>query len=155
MSMRPLVPAGPTVRIVLATTNLLSLVSSQRAVVLVLLELGGAAFFASGVAERAVGPTAPWFILLVVLIGILFRAIDLENCALFIPGGVYGTVKQSLGKSAGKVAASALLVQHFVLGALAAVAVGHYAAVLVRPLLGEGRLPREITPDDVASGVAV
>src|SRR4051794_9764100 len=93
------------VRIVLATSGLLSFVSSQRALVLVLLELGGAAFFASGVAERAVGPSAPWLILVVVLIGILLRAVDLENCALFIPGGVYGTVKEALGKTAAKIAA--------------------------------------------------
>jgi magnesium transporter len=146
---------GSPIRIVLATTSLLSLVSSRRAVVLVLLELGGAAFFASGVAERAVGPAAPWLILVAVLMGILLRAADLENCALFIPGGVYGTVKEALGKPVAKVAASALLVQHFVLGALAAVAAGHYVAVLIRPLLGAGQLPREITTDDVATAVAV
>ena len=147
--------AGTPISIVLATTSLLSLVSSQRAIVLVLLELGGAAFFASGVAERAVGPTAPWLILAVVLMGILLRAVDLENCGLFIPGGVYGTVKEALGKPVAKVAASALLVQHLVLAALAAVAAGHYAAVLVRPLLGAGQFPSDMTVNDVASAVAV
>ena len=155
MRLRTTPDGAKPVSIVLATTSLLSLLSSQRALVLVLLELGGAAFFASGVAERAVGPSAPWVILAVVLLGILLRAVDLENCGLFIPGGVYGTVKEALGKPAAKVAASALLVQHFVLGALAAVAAGHYAAVLVRPLLGAGQFPSDMTVNDVASAVAV
>ena len=41
------------------------------------------------------------------------------------------------------------------LGALAAVAAGHYAAVFVRPLLGAGQFPSDITANDVASAVAV
>src|SRR5437762_1305416 len=122
------------VRVVLATATFLSFISSGRGAALVLLELGGAAFFASGVAEQALGPSAPWFVLAAVLLGGALRAVDLESCALFLPGGLYGAVREAFGNQTAKVAASALLVEQLLLGALAASAAGHYVAAIGRAL---------------------
>src|SRR5262245_42539982 len=105
MASRPGSTSKPPVRVVLATTTLFSLISSQRGAALALVELGGVAFVASGVAERSLGPWAPWFVLAAVLIGCALRAIDLESCALFVPGGLYGTVKEAFGKRAARVGA--------------------------------------------------
>jgi hypothetical protein len=61
-------PRGP-VRVVLATTALLSFISSWRAAALALAEIGGLVFFASGVAEQALGEAAAWCVIGVVLLG--------------------------------------------------------------------------------------
>ncbi len=126
----------------------------NRATVLVLLELGAAAFFASGAAARALGPVAPWFVLAAVVIGIGVRLVDLEGCSLFIPGGLYGKVKDAFGKTPARLAASALLVEHVMFGALAAVVAGQYLTALTRTV--GGSLPLEqLIAADLATAVAV
>jgi magnesium transporter len=97
---------------------------SAGARTLVLVELGAVAVFAGGVADRLVGEAAPWYVLAAVLLGFLVRAVDLETCALFLPGGGYGAVKQAFGSRTSVVAASALLLDYLVFGALGASAAG-------------------------------
>jgi magnesium transporter len=75
-------------------------------------------------------------VLAAVAVSMMMRAADVEARALFIPGGLYGSVRETLGPFAGRVAAAALLVDSLVLGALAAVLVGHYAITLARSLAG-------------------
>ena len=61
----PLQPAGSTanrVRIVVATSVMLTFISYWRAAAIVLNDLGSSAFYAAGIAEQAVGKSAPWFI---------------------------------------------------------------------------------------------
>ena len=55
-------------------------------------------------------PPAPWFVLAAVVLGAALRAADVEARALFVPGGLYGSVRETLGELAAKVGASALLV---------------------------------------------
>ena len=155
--MRPYPPLRPKapVRVVLATTTLLRLISPGRGAALTFVELGGAAFFASGVGERALGASAPWFILAAVLIGVALRRVDLEACALFIPGGLYGTVKEAFGKPTAKVAASTLLVEYLLLGALAASVAGHYVGALGTALLPLSRIKDTLPTEDVATLLAV
>src|SRR5689334_11328136 len=86
------------VRVVFATTALLTVMSSWRAAALALAELGGFAFFASGVAEQALGASGAWFLFLAVLAGIAVRAVDLEGCGLLVPDGLYGLVRGAFGK---------------------------------------------------------
>src|SRR6266516_2847807 len=144
-----------SVPVVFATTSLLTSASARRPAVLAMVEAGAAAFLASGVSEGLIGPSAPWFVLAAVGLGFALRAVDLETSALFIPGGVYGTVKQALGKPAAKAAASGLLVQHLMLGALGAVSAGRSIAVVTRPILGVGQLPREVAANDVGLSIGV
>jgi magnesium transporter len=118
-------------------------------------ELGVAAFYASGVAERALGPSAPWFVLAAVVLGLALRAVDLECCALFVPGGLYGTTRQALGERASKLAAAAFLVEYLLLGSIAASVAGHYVAAAGTLLLGVSRLRSDIATDDLATFVAV
>ena len=114
----------------------MSYVSVWRATARALTELGAGAFFAGGVAWAVLGPPAPWFVLAVVAIGMLLRAADVEARALFVPGGLYGSVRETLGPIAARTAAAALLVDRLVLGSLAAVLVGHYAIALSRSIGG-------------------
>jgi magnesium transporter len=143
------------VRVVIATTTFLSSVSLGRGAALALVELGGAAFFASGVAERAIGPSAPWFVLAAVLVGVGLRAVDLEGCALFVPGGLWGTVKEGLGRPAARLTAAGLLVEHLLLGALSASVFGHYFAAVATMALGVSRIRTNLAAADLATLAAV
>jgi hypothetical protein len=110
---------------------LLSFISTWRAAILVLVDLGAVAFFASGVAEAHIGPSAPWFVLAAVLVGICLRAVDVEARALFIPGGLFGGVREAFGPGTAAVAVSALAAERLLMGPLAAAVAGRYIARLL------------------------
>ena len=147
-------PFRQPLQVIVGVPAFQSLISSSRGTALVLLELGGTALFAAGVAERTIGQAAPLFLLAALLIGWTLRSADLESSALFIPGGLYGTAMQAYGRTTGRLAASTLLVESLVFGALVASAAGHSLAALA------GFIPRafgssQITVDDVSTTAAV
>jgi len=90
----------------------------------------------AGVAWVALGPSAPWFVLAASTIGVLLRAADIEARGLFVPGGLYGSVRETLGSLPARVAVAALLVDRIVLGALAAGLAGHYATSAAQTVIG-------------------
>src|SRR5512146_842952 len=90
------------VRVVVATTVFLSFISFWRAAAIVLADLGSSAFYAGGIAERAVGKAAPWFILGVMLFSYAVRAIYIESSVMYVRGGVYRVVKEAMGGTLGK-----------------------------------------------------
>src|SRR2546425_1210718 len=109
----PFQPAGSTanrVRIVVATSVMLTFISYWRAAAIVLNDLGSSAFYAAGIAEQAVGKSAPWFILGVMLFSFCVRAVYVESCSMFVRGGVYRVVKEALGGTLAKISVSALMV---------------------------------------------
>jgi magnesium transporter len=75
-------------------------------------------------------------VLAVVLVGILLRAADVEARALFVPGGLYGSVRETLGQRLATVAVSGLIVDRLMLGALAAVVAGQYLVVFGDSVVG-------------------
>ena len=60
-------PVDGRVRVVVATTVLLSFISFWRAAAIVLSDLGSTAFYVGGIVEQAIGKSAPWFVLGVML----------------------------------------------------------------------------------------
>ena len=58
----PSSPPSNRVRIVVATSVMLTFISYWRAAAIVLNDLASSAFYACGIAEQAVGKSAPWFI---------------------------------------------------------------------------------------------
>src|SRR6266700_2660244 len=98
----PIQPAGGSttadrVRIVVATSVMLTFISYWRAAAIVLNDLGSSAFYAGGIAEQAIWKSAPWFILGVMLFSFTVRAVYVESCSMFVRGGVYRVVKEALG----------------------------------------------------------
>jgi len=142
-------------RVILGTTPLGSLISESRGSALALLELGGFAFFAAGVADRIAGPLAPWCLLAAVLLGLGLRAVDLEAAALFIPGGAYGTARQAFGAGPARLAGAALLSEFLLFAAMMASAAGHAIASLFVAIPGLSTASRQITLDDTSMFVAV
>ena len=114
----------------------MSYVPMWRAAARALAELGCAAFFIAGMASTGLGAANPWAVLAVVLLTIAVRSADLEARALFVRGGLYGSVRETLGNRPAAVAAAALLADRLMLGALAAVVAGHYLVAFGRSVAG-------------------
>jgi len=130
----PLQPAGSTanrVRIVVATSVMLTFISYWRAAAIVLNDLGSSAFYAAGIAEQAVGKSAPWFILGVMLFSFAVRAVYVESCSMFVRGGVYRVVKEALGGTLAKISVSALMFDYILTGPISGVSAGQYIAGLI------------------------
>src|ERR1700681_4949811 len=133
----PLQPAGSTasrVRIVVATSVMLTFISFWRAAAVVLNDLGSSAFYAGGIAEEAVGKSAPWFILGVMLFSFAVRAVYVESCSMFTRGGVYSIVKEALGGTFAKLSVSALMFDYILTGPISGVSAGQYIVGLFNEL---------------------
>jgi amino acid transporter len=122
-------------RVLVATTALLSFISFWRAAAIVLNDLASSAYYAGGEAEGYIGKAAPWFILAIMLFSYAVRAVYVESCSMFVRGGVYRAVKQSLGGSLAKFSVSALMFDYILTGPISGVAAGQYLAGLINDLL--------------------
>src|SRR5215510_8744819 len=136
------------VRIVVATSVMLTFISYWRAAAIVLNDLGSSAFYAGGIAEQAVGKAAPWFIVAVMLFSFTVRAVYVESCSMFVRGGVYRVVKEALGGTLAKISVSALMFDYILTGPISGVSAGQYIAGLFNELLASadahGFIPRAV-----------
>jgi amino acid transporter len=120
-----------TAKIVVATTVALSFISFWRGAAIVLSDLASSSFYAGGIAEQAVGPAAPWFVLGVMLFGFAVRSIYLESSSMFVRGGVYVVVRDSMGPTMAKFSVSALVFDYILTGPISSVTAGHYLGRLI------------------------
>ncbi len=128
-------PRDARIRVVVATTVLLSFISFWRAAAIVLNDLGSTAFYVGGIVEQAVGKAAPWFILGVMLFSYTVRAVYIESSAMFVRGGVYRVVKEAMGGTLAKLSVSALLFDYVLTGPISGVSAGQYIVGLLNDLL--------------------
>jgi amino acid transporter len=136
-------------RVIVATTALLTFISFWRAAAIVLNDLASSAYYAGGEAEGYIGKTAPWFILAIMLFSYAVRAVYVESCSMFVRGGVYRAVKQSLGGTLAKFSVSALMIDYILTGPISGVAAGQYLAGLISELLQYSHLGNPLTPNQV------
>ncbi len=123
------------VRVVVATTVLLTFISFWRAAAIVLNDMGSTAFYIGGIVEQALGRSAPWFILAVMLFSYIVRAVYIESSAMFVRGGVYRVVKEAMGGTLAKLSVSALLFDYVLTGPISGVSAGQYIVGLLNDLL--------------------
>jgi amino acid transporter len=123
------------VRVVVATTVLLSFITFWRAAAIVLNDMGSTAFYIGGIVEQALGRSAPWFILGVMLFSYVVRAVYIESSAMFVRGGVYRVVKEAMGGTLAKLSVSALLFDYVLTGPISGVSAGQYIVGLLNDLL--------------------
>src|SRR5206468_1055 len=71
-------------RVVVASTVMLSFISFWRGAAIVLSDLASSAFYAGGISEQAVGRSAPWFVLAVMLFSFAVRSVYLESCSMYV-----------------------------------------------------------------------
>src|ERR1700674_5677311 len=127
-------------RVIVATTALLTFISFWRAAAIVLNDLASSAYYAGGEAEGYIGKTAPWFILAIMLFSYAVRAVYVESCSMFVRGGVYRAVKQSLGGTLAKFSVSALMFDYILTGPISGVSAGQYLGGLLSDLSQQAHL---------------
>jgi amino acid transporter len=146
------------VKIVVATTVMLSFISFWRAAAIVLNDLGSSAYYVGGIAEQAVGKAAPWFILGVMLFSYAVRAVYIESCAMFTRGGVYRVVKEAMGGTLAKLSVSALMFDYVLTGPISGVSAGQYVVGLIAQTatyFGHPWSPSQSLVNYLAAGIAI
>src|SRR5262245_31948397 len=121
-------------RVVVATTVALSFISFWRGAAIVLSDLASSAFYAGGAAEQAIGQSAPWFVLGVMLFSFAVRSVYLESCSMYVRGGVYVVVRDSMGPVLAKFSVSALVFDYILTGPISAVSAGQYLGALINAI---------------------
>ncbi len=143
------------IRVVIITTVMLSFISYWRASAIVLADLASSAYYALGIAEKAVGASAPWFIMFVMLFAYGIRAVYIESSGMFVRGGVYRVVHEALGETAAKFSVSALIFDYLITAPISAVSAGQYIAGLLNALLRYGGIPIVLPVAYVSVGTAL
>jgi amino acid transporter len=128
-------PPSDRVKLIVASSVMLTFISFWRAAAIVLNDLGSSAFYAGGIAEQAVGEAAPWFILGIMLFSFAVRAVYVESCSMYTRGGVYRVVKEALGGTFAKLSVSALMFDYILTGPISGVSAGQYITGLMNELL--------------------
>jgi amino acid transporter len=128
-------PPSDRVKLIVASSVMLTFISFWRAAAIVLNDLGSSAFYAGGIAEQAVGAAAPWFILGIMLFSFAVRAVYVESCSMYTRGGVYRVVKEALGGTFAKLSVSALMFDYILTGPISGVSAGQYITGLMNELL--------------------
>src|SRR5512133_1075940 len=134
-------------KVVVATTVALSFISFWRAAAVVLSDLASSAFYAGGIAEHAVGKSAPWFILGVMLFSFAVRSVYLESCSMFVRGGVYVVVRDAMNHFMARLSVSALIFDYILTGPISVVSAGLYLGHLLNEISELTHLSRTISPN--------
>lgn len=121
-------------KVVVATTVALSFISFWRGAAIVLSDLASTMFYVGGISEQAIGKSAPWFVIAVMLFGFAVRSIYMESCSMFVRGGVYVVVRDSMGPFMAKLSVSALLVDYILTGPISVVSAGQYLGRLLNEI---------------------
>ncbi|HEV3198324.1 MAG TPA: APC family permease, partial [Bryobacteraceae bacterium] len=143
------------VKVVVATTVMLSFISFWRAAAIVLSDLASSAYYVGGIAEHAIGKSAPWFILAIMLFSYAVRAIYIESCSMFVRGGVYKVVHEAMGGTLAKFSVSALMFDYVLTGPISGVSAGLYLGGLVNEIGEHLQIPSlHVYPPYFAAGFA-
>src|SRR4029079_6016455 len=110
---------------------MLSFISFWRAAAIVLNDLGSSVYYVGGIAEQAIGRSAPWFILAVMLFSFAVRSVYMESSSMFVRGGVYVVVRDAMGPAIATVSVSALLFDYILTGPISSVSAGQYLGRLI------------------------
>jgi amino acid transporter len=148
-------PSFATPKVVVATTVALSFISFWRGASIVLSDLASSAFYAGGAAEQAVGKSAPWFVLGVMLFSFAVRSVYMESCGMFVRGGVYVVVHDSMGPIAAKFSVSALVFDYILTGPISVVSAGQYLGALLNEVADLIHEHIHVDPNTFAAGFAV
>ncbi len=142
-------------KVVVATTVALSFISFWRGASIVLSDLASSAFYAGGAAEQAVGKSAPWFVLGVMLFSFAVRSVYMESCSMFVRGGVYVVVRDSMGPILAKFSVSSLVFDYILTGPISVVSAGLYLAALLNEISELLHSNYRINVNVFAAGAAV
>ncbi|HXB67280.1 MAG TPA: APC family permease [Candidatus Acidoferrales bacterium] len=146
---------SPAAKVVVATTVALSFISFWRAAAVVLSDLASSAFYAGGIAEHAIGKSAPWFILGVMLFSFAVRSVYMESSSMFVRGGVYVVVRDAMGPFVARISVSSLIFDYILTGPISVVSAGQYLVHLLNEIATNNHLGPRVAPDTFAAGFGV
>jgi amino acid transporter len=153
--MHPDSKRATTAKVVVATTVALTFISFWRAAAIVLSDLASSAFYAGGIAEHAIGKSAPWFILGVMIFSFAVRSVYLESCSMFVRGGVYVVVRDAMGHFMARLSVSALIFDYILTGPISVVSAGQYLGRLINEISAMMKMGTSISPNLFAAGFGV
>jgi len=139
-------------RVVVATTVALSFISFWQGAAIVLSDLASSAFYAGGIAEQAIGRSAPWFILGVMLFSFAVRSVYMEGCSMFVRGGVYVVVRDAMGSFMARLSVSALIFDFILTGPISGVSAGQYLGRLLNEVAEITHSSLRVPPNAFAAG---
>src|SRR5690242_8780613 len=125
-----------TAKVVVASTVMLSFISFWRAAAIVLNDLGSSVYYVGGIVEQAIGPAAPWYIIAVMLFSFAVRSIYMESSSMFVRGGVYVVVRDSMGPFVARLSVSSLIFDYILTGPISVVSAGQYLGRLLNEISG-------------------
>src|SRR5882724_3671322 len=125
---------GSTAKVVVATTIALTFISFWRAAAVVLNDMASTMYYIGGITEQAIGKPAPWMVMAVMLFSFAVRSVYMESCSMFVRGGVYIVVRDSIGPTVAKLSVSSLVVDYILTGPISVVAAGQYLGRLLNEL---------------------
>ena len=144
-----------TAKVVVATTVALSFISFWRGAAIVLSDLASSMFYAGGIAEHAIGKSAAWYVLGVMIFSFAVRAVYTESCGMFVRGGVYVVVRDSMGPILARLSVSSLVFDYVLTGPISVVTAGQYLSRLFNEIMANLNLPTHLDPNTFAAFFAV
>ena len=105
-----------------------------------------------GIAEQAIGKSAPWFILGVMLFSFAVRSVYMEGCSMFVRGGVYVVVRDAMGPFMARLSVSALIFDFILTGPISGVSAGQYLGRLLNEIAEMMHSSTRVSPNTFAAG---
>ena len=128
--------SGTATKVVVATTVALTFISFWRAASVVLNDIASTIYYIGEISEQAIGKSAPWMVIAVMLFSFAVRSVYMESCGMFVRGGVYVVVRDSMGPLVAKLSVSALVVDYILTGPISVVSAGQYLGGLLNQMSG-------------------
>jgi amino acid transporter len=119
-------PVRRAAQVIVVGSVMFTFISYWKTAAVVLCDLASTAYYIGGIAEQAIGPAAPWFILGVMVFSYAVRNVYVESCSMFVRGGVYRVVREAMGGFMGKLSVSALIFDYILTGPISSVSAGQY-----------------------------
>ncbi len=151
MDLQTRASAAKAAKVVVATTVALSFISYWRGAAIVLSDLASSMFYAGGIAEQAIGKSAAWYVLFVMIFSFAVRSVYMESCGMFVRGGVYVVVRDSMGPFAARLSVSALVFDYILTGPISCVSAGQYLGRLINELFGFAHRNIHLDPNTFAA----
>src|SRR5712672_2599873 len=130
----PTTPSTATTKVVVATTVALTFITFWQAAAVVLNDMASTMFYIGGITEQAIGKPAPWMVMGVMFFSYAVRSVYMESCGMFVRGGVYVVVRDSIGPTVAKLSVSSLVVDYILTGPISAVSAGQYLGHLMNEI---------------------
>src|SRR5256712_2094784 len=134
---------------------MLAFISFWRAAAIVLNDLGSTVYYIGGIAEQAIGRSAPYYILGVMLFAFAVRSVYMESSSMFVRGGVYVVVRDAMGPFIARLSVSALLFDYVLTGPISSVSAGQYLGRLANEASELLHLSFRLSPEQFAVFFAI